>query len=194
MVLEVFWLIAAASACVLVAVALTDARGILAASPVKSLQISAVLAAAAGIPAAVLFGLRRWGGRLFPGFPEGDRVPGFAGGLVNFAAHIVVFVLQGSIVLLLARGVFGVPFDDYWLAAGTFALAFVAGFIAPGVPAGLGVREAVLVAGLSLETTAAAAIALATLHRVITVAGDGVFFGLALAGRRIIANRKAESR
>lgn len=95
-------------------------------------------------------------------------------------------MLQGAVLVVVARGVFGIPFSDYWLGVGAFALAFIAGFLAPGVPAGIGVREAVLVAGLSLEMSTGSALAVSTAHRLINVAGDGIILGLALAGWRFL--------
>jgi len=103
--------------------------------------------------------------------------------LLNFLSHFINFLLQGMIIALIARGVLNLSFDAYWLATGVFALAWVVGFLAPGVPAGLGIREAIFAAGLALELNAGSAIILAAGHRVITGIGDGVVFALSLALR-----------
>ena len=62
---------------------------------------------------------------------------------------------------------------------GAFAVAWAAGFIVPGAPAGLGIREAILIAFLTQETGPGAALACAILHRLITAGVDAL---AALAG------------
>lgn len=188
MALEVFWMMAAAVACALLALALTEAAGAASLLPLGNLALATLFIAAVAVPLAGFAAARRWGARLL-GRQDGRRsthAPDAARSGLNFLSHFVTFLLQGAILILLARGVFGIPFPDYWLGVGAFALAFVAGFLAPGVPAGIGVREAILVAGLSLEMSTGAALALATAHRITNVVGDGAIFGLALAARRYL--------
>ena len=68
---------------------------------------------------------------------------------------------------------------------GMAALAWMAGFVTPGAPAGLGVREAVLLALLERLLTPQQALLVVVLWRVVTTLGDVVFFGIGLwAGRR----------
>ncbi len=62
---------------------------------------------------------------------------------------------------------------------GIFAVAWAAGYVIPGAPAGLGVREAVLMAWLGPLVGAGAAIACVLLHRILTALVDGA---AALAG------------
>jgi hypothetical protein len=57
-------------------------------------------------------------------------------------------------------------------AAGAFSLAWSAGFIVPGAPAGLGVREATLLATLGPMIGMGPAVTVAILHRLITAAID----------------------
>jgi glycosyltransferase 2 family protein len=64
---------------------------------------------------------------------------------------------------------------------GVYALAWLVGFLVPGAPAGLGVREALLVLGLSPLLGQDAATATTALFRVVTVAGDGMAFVLGWA-------------
>jgi uncharacterized membrane protein YbhN (UPF0104 family) len=156
--------------------------------PLGNFSLSALFIAAVVVPLAGISAVRRWGGRLLGhqgGYRNIHALDAARSGL-NFLSHFVTFLLQGAILILLARGVFGLTFSDYWLGVGAFALAFVAGFLAPGVPAGIGVREAVLVAGLSLDMSVGSALALATAHRIINVVGDGSVFGLALVARRYL--------
>lgn len=65
-------------------------------------------------------------------------------------------------------------------AAGAYVLAWLAGFLTPGVPAGVGVREAVLILLLGSGINEPDLILAVLLGRLVTVAGDIVFFGLAM--------------
>ena len=70
---------------------------------------------------------------------------------------------------------------DAAFAVGITALAWVAGYAVPGAPAGLGVREAVLLAGLSLMVGEAHAVVVVLLLRVVTTLGDGLLFAVSAA-------------
>ena len=58
------------------------------------------------------------------------------------------------------------------LTAGAFALAWLAGFLTPGAPAGIGVRESVLLLILTPFAGAGPVLLLAALARVVTILGD----------------------
>lgn len=64
---------------------------------------------------------------------------------------------------------------------GIYAVAWLVGFLMPGAPAGLGVREALLVLGLTPLADAGTATATTALFRVVTVTGDGIAFALGWA-------------
>ncbi len=99
------------------------------------------------------------------------------------ALQVAFFAIVGGILWLLAAllGGHGPGALDPLTSISALALAWVAGFVAPGAAAGIGVREAVLIMVLdgALGPEASAAVALAL--RLVATAGDGVFFGLALA-------------
>jgi glycosyltransferase 2 family protein len=57
---------------------------------------------------------------------------------------------------------------------GAFTLAWIAGFLVPGAPAGVGIREAVLLAALTPMVGAGPAIACTILHRLMTACVDAV--------------------
>lgn len=86
------------------------------------------------------------------------------------------FTLLGFCALLLLRGFFAPGPAGLPALAGLFAAAWVAGFVTPGAPAGLGVREAVLVAGLAPLYGPEVALALPLLFRLASVLGDGAGF------------------
>ena len=59
------------------------------------------------------------------------------------------------------------------------------GFLTPGAPSGIGIREALLVYFLGPELGAAQAIVIAALFRVATISGDLLFWAVCgLRGRR----------
>lgn len=66
---------------------------------------------------------------------------------------------------------------------GWLALAWAVGYVTPGAPAGLGLREAVLALGLAPVLGAAPALALALAYRLVTVVADAL---LALAGFAVL--------
>jgi uncharacterized membrane protein YbhN (UPF0104 family) len=57
-----------------------------------------------------------------------------------------------------------------------FAVAWVIGFVTLVSPGGLGVREAVLLAGLTPAYGAGTALGIAILYRLVTSLGDGIGF------------------
>lgn len=63
-------------------------------------------------------------------------------------------------------------FDSFWPILGVYPLAWMAGTVTVGAPAGVGVREAVLTWQLGLVLTPAQAAAAALALRVVTLAGD----------------------
>jgi uncharacterized membrane protein YbhN (UPF0104 family) len=88
---------------------------------------------------------------------------------------LVYFVVQGSHVWVLAMGLGADPLDSLPVAIGGFAIAFALGPLLVVLPAGAGVREAVLVVLLStvLSSTEAAAVALTS--RGLLMVTDGGF-------------------
>lgn len=64
---------------------------------------------------------------------------------------------------------------------GTYVLAWLAGLVTPGAPAGIGVREMVLLILLNGLVSQAELLLAVLLGRLVTVGGDMVFLGIALA-------------
>ncbi|UBB24484.1 flippase-like domain-containing protein [Pseudoxanthomonas japonensis] len=72
---------------------------------------------------------------------------------------------------------------------GIYSVAWLIGFVVPGAPAGLGIREALLVLGLSPLVGVQVATTSTALFRVTTVLGDGLAFCLGFAMRRRAASK-----
>ena len=100
--------------------------------------------------------------------------------LVSFL-YVINYVILGFVLQIIATQMFGVE-ADILLLTGIFAVAWIVGFITPGAPAGLGVREVVLVTAFTPIFGSETAIGVTAVLRVVTVFGDCValLFGLGL--------------
>ena len=101
---------------------------------------------------------------------------------LSFGYYLLFLVISGSIFvgsILLTTNQNPIAPSDWPLFCGAFIVAWLAGLVTPGAPAGVGVRELVLVVllkGLVSESDLLLSVLLA---RVVTVAGDMLFFLLA---------------
>lgn len=85
-----------------------------------------------------------------------------------FVISLLMHLWLASSMSLLTNG-------DIALFAVAFLAAWLAGFVVPGAPGGLGVREAVLVAFLSAYLPTADVLAFAVASRLVTTLGEVVF-------------------
>ena len=98
--------------------------------------------------------------------------------------YALSFVLMGIASDILARGLFGVTDRHVSLLTGAFAIAWVAGFLAPGAPSGLGVREAILLKLLDPVYGTGVAAGIAISLRAITLIADCLIFSAALIAKQ----------
>ena len=96
---------------------------------------------------------------------------------------LLTFVVLGLSLDYLCRYGFGHPSSGQGYIIGSFAVAFVAGFLVPGAPAGMGVRESILILLLEPVYGRAPALGAAALSRLAQVAADGLVFLLAVLMR-----------
>jgi uncharacterized membrane protein YbhN (UPF0104 family) len=87
-------------------------------------------------------------------------------------------VLGVSLYLLLPAANQQIEYIPYMI--GLFAVAYGLGFVVVFAPAGLGVREAVLAAGLGYFVDITAVIVVISIHRILYLINDAVFFLAAL--------------
>ncbi|MFI4970628.1 MAG: hypothetical protein ACHP7D_10520 [Lysobacterales bacterium] len=126
----------------------------------------------------VTIGARRWrAGRSARGVA--------ASAAAALAIDIVFFILAGCALRLLSEHPAALPIEA-WL--GWLALAWAAGYVTPGAPAGLGLREAVLVLALAPPLGDADALAIVLAYRLLTLMADGI---LALTGFVLSRDRSA---
>jgi hypothetical protein len=91
-------------------------------------------------------------------------------------AYALNFLLLGSALALVGVAVADLSLGALPRVIAVFALSWVAGFVVPAAPAGLGVREAVLLALLPLSSTRALPVVFG--FRLATTLGDLLSLGL----------------
>ncbi|MGN6520451.1 MAG: hypothetical protein ACTHK2_13595 [Dokdonella sp.] len=91
------------------------------------------------------------------------------------AIHLAFVALSALALRSLAPGGGGLSIGSW---CGWFALAWVLGYVTPGAPAGLGVRETVLVLGLGPALGDAQALVVALAYRLVTVVVDAALAGI----------------
>ncbi len=102
--------------------------------------------------------------------------------------YVGFFLATGSAFWLMAQSLPG-EMSRPTLTASIAALsaAWLIGFLTPGAPAGIGIREAMIILALGSGEHAAEAVVLSTLYRVVTLVGDLGFAGVCyLASRRSV--------
>lgn len=115
--------------------------------------------------------------------------PDFGTLLACFLLYCANFAISGWIVDLLARYVFGAPESHPLLSIGVFSVAWVVAFVTLVSPGGIGVREAVLLAGLTPAYGPGTALGVAVAYRIVTSIGDGVGFLLGFAAEKYFGRR-----
>jgi len=81
---------------------------------------------------------------------------------------------MGCTLAILLWGLAGSWPSGVWRVPAGVAVAWIAGYVIPGAPAGLGVREAVLTAFLSPHIEIGIVISAALLWRVVSLATDAL--------------------
>lgn len=98
-----------------------------------------------------------------------------------YLLYLAFFIVSGCIAWGIAAALDEIPLSALPLLVVAVAVAWIAGFVVPGAAAGIGVREAALIATLSgvLGDANAAVVALA--FRAVTLGGDVLFFASSFA-------------
>lgn len=120
-------------------------------------------------------------------FTGGEKIisPRLKTALIVAALFLLCFITMGLILKLQAQFFFGVAEGNLFELACLFSLAWLAGYIAPGAPGGLGVREAMMALLLTPILGAGTAVGLGVTLRVTTTAGDALAFALGLLGKKL---------
>ncbi len=196
MALEIAWLVLASVFVAGAALALTGRAGLTTqGAPLSGIMLGGLAIAALLVPIAGTVFLRHLPRRLrerVPGLIQ-VQIPGAWPLVGAFAIGCLNMLLMGVMIVILESTVLRGSGRGYLAATGVFALAWVAGFITPGAPAGLGVRDAILMTGLTPMYGAGTALGLTVILRLVTSAGDGVAFLIGLAFRTASSRRSGQS-
>jgi uncharacterized membrane protein YbhN (UPF0104 family) len=95
-----------------------------------------------------------------------------------FAAYCLNFVMIGGGLAFLASMLGLSPHIGFAEATAAFALSWILGFLAPGAPAGLGVREGIMLALLSGPAPQEGVVIFVLLARLATMIGDAACFAV----------------
>lgn len=95
--------------------------------------------------------------------------------------YVAAMLFVGAGLTVLAGGLFPAQSHDFALLTAAFTIAWAIGFVTPGAPAGLGVREALLLLMLTQPLGSADASLLILALRVATTLGDMLCFVVGLA-------------
>jgi hypothetical protein len=183
MALEIAWAVLSGVFVAAAALTLSGTQGAaqgLGAPPAAALAGLSVLALL--LPPGAAYLLRHLPERLrtrVPGLSE-VRSPGAWPLAACFLLGCLSMLLLGAIPVALEVAVFGGGGGPYFAIAGVFALAWVAGFITPGAPAGLGVRDAILMTGLTPIFGPGNALGVTVVMRLVTSVGDALAFAVGL--------------
>ena len=114
---------------------------------------------------------------------------------LTIARVIVIYIAAmfcvGASISVLALGLFGTGAADFALLTAAFTIAWAVGFVTPGAPAGIGVREALLLVMLGPELGAQTASLLILALRVATTLGDLLCFAV---GAALLARERGRDR
>ncbi|NOQ62934.1 MAG: hypothetical protein GQ582_00295 [Methyloprofundus sp.] len=101
--------------------------------------------------------------------------------LPAYSLYALFFLIYSAHMAVLIQHISGLDcIENFGRLLTLVSIAWLAGYIAPGAPGGLGVREALLVLGLTPLIGEADAIIAAFSLRIVTLLGDLFFFLLAL--------------
>ncbi len=109
--------------------------------------------------------------------------------LVAMALYVMFLALNGLGAWLLLSALS----DTAWPAGSVLsanAFAWVLGYVTIGSPAGLGIREAAMIFALGGQAQGAV-VAMVALHRLASLAGDFIFFGIGAAGLKYAKDQSA---
>jgi hypothetical protein len=110
----------------------------------------------------------------------GARMPSLPALGAAFSIYSLVYLVFGAGIVLMARRLLPDVPQDAWLLVAAFALAWIIGFVTPGAPAGLGMREGVMLLMLGTHYPPAASGAIVVGLRLATTLGDILLFPLGL--------------
>ncbi len=117
---------------------------------------------------------------------EGRDLPGYRVVATGAGMYVVGALLTGASMFLVARAVWAdLPWSEFWFCVGALALASAVSMLAIFAPSGLGVREALIVALLSVIMPTEFALVTAVATRLWSIGVDFLFFGASWSVMRL---------
>jgi hypothetical protein len=104
--------------------------------------------------------------------------PGTSTTLAALFVYCFNYLVAGSGIWIVGQALDLSAAGNYALLTAAFSLGWLLGFVTPGAPAGLGVREGVMTLLLSHSLPQHQILALVVATRLVTVTGDGLCFAL----------------
>lgn len=98
--------------------------------------------------------------------------------LIALIIYALYCLLNGLNLWLLSYSFWGITFSAIPFIISGYAIAWLVGFITPGSPGGLGIREAMLILLLTTYVGESRALIISLLFRIISVVGDLLFFAI----------------
>lgn len=185
----------AAAAIVLLVFVTTPADFSLLSSVIVSLRdiFSATILTFVGIGASLLLFGYFIVGRIgivqrFSAIPKGTQ-PG-KNSLLALAVQMVNFLILGASFFFISQASDGSLQEHAFVMTGIFTAAWLAGFLTPGSPGGIGIRETILTLGLTPIVGGANALFFSVAHRLVSIAADAFLFVLGIALARLALTRR----
>ena len=113
--------------------------------------------------------------------------------LLTITAYACNYLLIGAGLFLLAQSMGVANILNYSILTAAFAWAWIVGFLAPGAPAGLGVREGILALIFNQFADEATVLTLVIVLRLVTLMGDCVWFIISSIGLTINSHRQSNA-
>jgi len=175
MLIEILWVTGVAVGLSVVALALyvdTHAAGL--SIRFSTAQLSVIVALLMSTPWVGIWVIKRFLPHLAARLVGGGTIalPRISTALVVSVAYLLCFVLLGGMVKLQAVSLFGVHTGSFIQLTCLFAAAWLAGYVVPGAPAGLGIRESMMLVLMGPILGAGTVVGLAVTMRVTTSLAD----------------------
>jgi uncharacterized membrane protein YbhN (UPF0104 family) len=148
---------------------------------------AAVVVVAAGLAALFRRQLLVLARRRLPGFDPADLTPSAATVVLLVVGYAVYWAVTGLAFATLVASMYPLDVSDVPLVVAAYAAAYAAGFLALLTPAGLGIREGVLVVALAPVLPAGPALVVALVSRLWMMLVEAA--GAAIA--HLVARRRA---
>lgn len=105
-----------------------------------------------------------------------DAIPGLHSSLRSLPLYVAGYALVGVAAVVIAASFVRLQAQDWALICGAYSLAWIIGFLIPGAPGGLGIRESALVLLLAGTFPRDVVLLIALLARLASVGADVLAF------------------